>query len=204
MSGGRKSLAAVWQDTVRRDSTDLDRTSKLVGYVLSTYFDGQCQTVRTPPSRATLAAGASISDRAVDKALVRLEQAGFLTIDPPARLRVYEANGTVGGERSVCVRPGGNNRPNRYVGCLPASANAVRTAEWDGASQVRTATPPSANGTPPSANAVRTKALKALESDADRARSAFSGARSACKECGLGRGNHIDGCPAANAKAKAR
>jgi DNA-binding PadR family transcriptional regulator len=99
-----KSRVAVWRDAVR--DSQLDRTSKAVAWCLSTYMD---RHGHARPSRQTLAAGSSLSDRAVDTALQRLEAAGYLAV---ARTR------------------GGNNRTNAYVSLLPSTANEVRRSEW--------------------------------------------------------------------------
>lgn len=156
MSGAPKSRVKVWRDAVR--DSELDRTAKLVAHTLSTYFSANAASVERPPSRATLASGASLCDRAVDAALARLETEGFLEIDPPAGERVYTDKH--GQEHRIRARPGGNSGPNKYVAKLPSSANVVRTAEWARAN----GKPPSANRIPPSANGLRTKALESDES----------------------------------------
>ena len=76
MSGGR-SVVASWRDAVR--DSELDRTAKLVAFVLSTYMDGDG---RAYPSMATLAEGASLGlNRATTRAAVaRLESARFLDL----------------------------------------------------------------------------------------------------------------------------
>jgi hypothetical protein len=66
-----RSHAVAWRDALR--DSDLDVTAKAVGFVMSTYLPNVF------PSRATIAAGASLSVRAVDKALKRLEAGGFIT-----------------------------------------------------------------------------------------------------------------------------
>jgi hypothetical protein len=99
-----KSQSGVWRDAIR-DST-LDRTSKAVAWCLSTYMD---RRGHARPSRTTIANGCSLSDRAVDKALVSLEDAGFLAV---ARTK------------------GGNSRVNAYAALMPPTANRVRTTEW--------------------------------------------------------------------------
>jgi hypothetical protein len=70
-------LVAVWRNTIR--DSGLDKTAKLVAFVLSTYMDAHG---RAFPSKATLASGASLGEgrRAVDKAIVRLEEAGLLHV----------------------------------------------------------------------------------------------------------------------------
>jgi hypothetical protein len=105
----RKSAVAVWRDAVR--DSGLDSTAKLVAFCLSTYFDvsGRTYGGRYSPSRTTLARGCSLSDRAVDAALVRIEASGFLTV-----------------ERTT----GGNARTNVYNAQIASTANEVRRSEW--------------------------------------------------------------------------
>jgi hypothetical protein len=57
VSGGRKGLVAVWRDAVR--DSDLDRTAKLVAFMLSTWIAGRGLAY---PSKATLAKGASLGE----------------------------------------------------------------------------------------------------------------------------------------------
>jgi hypothetical protein len=68
---------AVWRNAIR--DSELDKTAKLVAFVLSTYMDA---AGRAFPSKATLSLGASLGagKRAVDKAIVRLEEAGLLQV----------------------------------------------------------------------------------------------------------------------------
>jgi hypothetical protein len=72
---GRKSLSAAWRDCIR--DSDLDQTAKTIALVLSTYMNGNGQAF---PSKETLAHGASVSKRAADTAVSRLEDRGFLTV----------------------------------------------------------------------------------------------------------------------------
>src|SRR5690349_10664891 len=97
-----KPLIGVWRDIVR-DST-LSWRAKLTAYVLSTYMDSNG---RAYPSIATLAAGASIGKKSIDKALPELEAAGFLKIDH-----------------------GRNRRGNIYLAQLPETAHHARSSEW--------------------------------------------------------------------------
>jgi Helix-turn-helix domain len=99
-----KSQSGIWRDAIRDSS--LDRTSKAVAWCLSTYMD---RHGHARPSRATIATGCSLSDRAVDRALKALSDAGYLAI---ARTK------------------GGNNRVNAYAAVMPLTANPVRRAEW--------------------------------------------------------------------------
>jgi hypothetical protein len=117
----RKSLSAVWRDAIR--DSELDATTKLVAYTLSTYANGRGSAY---PSRATIAAGAGISLRnlrPVDAALDRLEAAGFLQVDPPKRpIRVSG--------KLVMRRPGGKRATNDYTLALPDTAHEMRSLEW--------------------------------------------------------------------------
>ncbi len=128
----RKSLVAVWRDAVR-DSDELDRTAKLVAFCLSTYMNGHGFGW---PSQDTLAAGASITDRAVYSATLRLESTGFLEI-----------------ERSR------GRSSHRYAPRCPQQRTPFAVQSGPTAN----GTPPTANGTPPTPNAVPPKALKALK-----------------------------------------
>jgi hypothetical protein len=96
MSG--HSLLVTWRNAVR-DSA-LDSTAKLTAYTLSTYMsrDGLAW-----PAKTTLADKASLSVRAVDGAITRLERGGFLLV-----------------ERSGYRRGG-----NRYRATLPNQALAA-------------------------------------------------------------------------------
>jgi hypothetical protein len=60
-----------------RDS-DLPSTAKLVAFVLSTYMD---RNGHAWPSKETIAAGASLSRRAVDPAIDRLEGTGLIQVE---------------------------------------------------------------------------------------------------------------------------
>jgi hypothetical protein len=70
----RRSPTIVWRIAVRE--SDLDTTAKAVAYTLSTYMNGR---ERSPPKRR-FAAGASVSKRAADRAVERLQLAGFLLV----------------------------------------------------------------------------------------------------------------------------
>ena len=77
-----------WRDALR--DSELDRTAKLVGFVLSTYMDARGAAW---PAKTTLARGASLGrepapggerrkgNTAVDTAIDRLEAAGLLDVD---------------------------------------------------------------------------------------------------------------------------
>jgi rubrerythrin len=102
VAGRGKARVAVWRDTVRE--SELTSTPKLVALVLSTYMNGDGHAY---PSIGTLAAGSSLSRRAVEHSLPKLEAAGFLEI---ARTR--------------------GRTSHTYAITLPATANEVRRSEW--------------------------------------------------------------------------
>ena len=73
-----RALLAKWRDALR--DSELDTTAKAVGYVIATYWNGR--GLHAFPAKLTIAAGASLrSVRAVDRAVLRLEQAGFLEVE---------------------------------------------------------------------------------------------------------------------------
>ena len=106
-----KSVVAVWRDAVR--DSELDRTAKLVGHTLSTYANANGTAY---PSRRVLAEGASLGRglRAVDAALRKLQDAGFLAIE---RSRGRSSHG--------------------YTLTLPPTAHEMRRSEWETAQRVR-------------------------------------------------------------------
>jgi hypothetical protein len=166
---GRKSLVAVWRDAVR--DSDLKRTSKLLAFVLSTYLNRYGSGW---PSQETLAAGASITVRSVQKNTAVLEHAGFVAV-----------------ERSVA------RLSHRYTAILPPTANPVRHAEWQTANGntpkgERHVSNPE-RGSPESVESVESGALHA---DAVSDGIAAS-ARGTCVGCGEDR-RLVDGnrCPA--------
>jgi hypothetical protein len=164
----RKSLVAVWRDAVR-DSKELDRTAKLVAFCLSTYMNGNGNGW---PSQDTIAAGGSITDRAVFSATKRLEDAGFLVV-----------------ERSR------GRSSHTYVATLPLTANAVRRSEW--ATATSTAKGDARNPERHALNPERRspESVKSAESRALHAADALRGATaSACPECGTGGGLHAIDC----------
>ncbi len=71
----RRSPTINWREAVR--DSDLDTTAKAVAFTLSTYMNGKAEAF---PSKVTLAEGASVSKRAADGAIDRLEQSGFLHV----------------------------------------------------------------------------------------------------------------------------
>jgi hypothetical protein len=142
-----KSLLGVWRDSIR--DSDLSRTAKSVAAVLSTYMDARGFA---RPGRATLAAGASVSDRTVDKAIDQLEAAGWLIVMPPkaaltikAHVRTDAASGE-GVEvpaSTVMRRAGGKATTNSYQACLPETASELRSNEWQ---RAKSAQPKSEDG----------------------------------------------------------
>jgi hypothetical protein len=86
--GDRYSLVAEWRNALR--DSGLDRTSKLIGFVLATYFTRDGKTghdlAHPSPAKTTLARGASLStaykgSRAVDAAVDHLVEAGLLEVE---------------------------------------------------------------------------------------------------------------------------
>ena len=131
-----KGLVSVWRDSLRDDG-ELNPTTKLVGFVLSTYSNGRGHAF---PGRQTLARGSSVSVRSAERAVTRLEGAGWIAV---SRSR------------------GGRSRTNGYALLLPETASQVRRLEWETASlRTQTASETTVNsvtGSPESA-------FKALES----------------------------------------
>ena len=131
-----KGLVSVWRDSLRDDG-ELTPTTKLVGFVLSTYANGRGHA---HPGRQTLARGSSIAVRSAERAITRLEGAGWIAV---SRSR------------------GGRSRTNGYALLLPETASPVRRLEWE------TATLRTRNGDTDDANGVTRvarKQLKAAES----------------------------------------
>jgi hypothetical protein len=153
---GRKSYVADWRDALRE--SELDKWSKLVGFCLSTFFNANGQGF---PSRATLAAGGSVSEGTVHGAIRRLERAGFL--------KVHRTRG---------------RESNTYTALLPNPSHADR---FDGGQPV-TATAPTrhAEGSNPSRR--DNESAESAESGALHADAAFEGvaasARGVCVGCG--------------------
>ena len=102
----RKGLSAVWRDAI--GDSDLDSTAKLVAYALSTWMNGQG---RCRPGRRAIARRTSLSVRAVDPAIRRLELSACVAVER-----------TAGGNPETTA--------NRYLALLPPGANEVRRSEW--------------------------------------------------------------------------
>jgi hypothetical protein len=65
----------VWRKALA--ASELDTTAKAVGFVLANHFNkDSCAW----PAKQTLARGASVSKRAADGAVLRLEEAGFISV----------------------------------------------------------------------------------------------------------------------------
>lgn len=165
-----KSVPAVWRDAIR-DDLELDRTAALVGFVLSTYMDGGglCW-----PRVETIAAGAKLSRgrRAVQHALKRLEERGYLAVDWSQ------------GKSS-----------HRFSATLPTTAHRVRSSEWSTAHAVRT------NRALDDTNRARRahEDVEDVESGAADGASRFRGAPAACEECEQVGGRHLLECSKAMA-----
>lgn len=97
-----RSIPVVWREALAESR--LDRTAKLVGLVISLHMNANGSGF---PGRQRIASWCSLSDRAVDGAVRRLEAAGFLWV-----------------ERSK------GRKSNRYHALLPPTANEVRRLEW--------------------------------------------------------------------------
>jgi hypothetical protein len=67
----------VWRNAIR--DSELDRTAKLVAFVISTYLNGAGTAY---PAKDTIARGAGLGSgrRSVDQAVDRIEQAGYLEV----------------------------------------------------------------------------------------------------------------------------
>jgi len=123
----RRSFLADWRDALR-DSA-LDSTAKVVGYTLSTYMNRDGVAF---PAKTTIATKASLSRRAVDGAIARLELGGFLIVTHRR-----------------------DRRGNSYRATIPGTAHEMRgSSSWNCASddgEVRTSRRGSAQQVPPKA-----------------------------------------------------
>ena len=73
----RRSAVIVWREALR--DGDVSSRGKVVGLVLATYFNRDCVGFAYP-SLATLAQGASVSERTAGKAIDDLHAAGFVDV----------------------------------------------------------------------------------------------------------------------------
>jgi hypothetical protein len=119
----KKPRTGVWRDAVR--DSELDSVAKCVAHTLSTWLNGHGTAY---PSRETIAKGASLSVRSVERAIVRLEAAGFLEV-----------------ERSR------GRSSHRYAIAMSSTASELRRSEWLTANESRRSH--SANSEPLSSNA---------------------------------------------------
>jgi hypothetical protein len=128
------SLPFVWRKVLRDSS--VDRTAKLVGFVLATYMDSGGLAW---PSRDTLAAGASITSRAVDLAVPRLEAAGLLKVNKYLAVIPETANAVHIAEAETANRKQqtANATAQTAKAVHPKLKNKKKTAAAD-----RVATPP--------------------------------------------------------------
>jgi hypothetical protein len=104
------SRPLVWRKAIRE--SDLDSTARLIAYTLSTWLNGKG---RAYPSREEIAAGAGVGVTTVDRALRRLEEAGFLDV-----------------ERTRGGGYGDNKCTNTYRVLLPVKASQRCRDEWPG------------------------------------------------------------------------
>ena len=126
----RRPLVAEWRNTVRESG--LDRTAKLVAFVLSTYMSGEGVAW---PSKDTIAAGASLVPRAVDAAIDRLEAFGLLDVERSKgrkanRYRARDAGLTVQGGRGSTphlMQPTPHERPSNPARAAPESAESAES-----------------------------------------------------------------------------
>jgi Helix-turn-helix domain len=158
-----RSLLANWRNALR--DSELDTTAKAVGFVIATYADAHGVSF---PSKETIAAGASLkSHRAADRAVLRLEAAGLLTVVDRSRGRMSNIYKLI--------------TPYRETGL--AGANPVPIG-----AQPRTRV----RSTPYRETGERLESVERRERTP-----ALTGASVACEECGLGGGLHVDDCPKA-------
>lgn len=177
-----RSLLAVWRSAICE--SELGASAKLVAFVLSTFMKATGSTASDTvngPSRQTIAAAASLSDRAIDAAIDALEDASWIEVLPrkvPMKVKRHTRGGVVVGEAMVMRRPGGKQASNTYVATLPPTANEFRCSEWERAKLAH----------------VKSEAA-ALKSEAASHESLLKRPKaSQCDECGLGGGHHADDC----------
>jgi DNA-binding MarR family transcriptional regulator len=101
----KKSLLAVWRDAVA--DSDLTAAEKGVVHAISTYMN---KNGHAYPGRKAIARRSSLSTRTVDKAIKRIERAGFLKVE-----RVS----------------GGNGKTNSYQAFLSETTSDLRCIEWE-------------------------------------------------------------------------
>jgi hypothetical protein len=102
----RASAPFVWSRALRE--SDLRSTTKLVAFVQATYMDADGFSY---PSTASIAKGASLNERSVERHRALLERSGWL---------IGEGN-----------RRGGKSRTVKYLAAVPETANKVRRFEFE-------------------------------------------------------------------------
>jgi hypothetical protein len=120
-----RPLVVRWREALR--DSDLDRTAKLVGYILSTFMD---KDGLAWPGKETIAAGAGVHPRTADKAIKRIELFGLLGVQhsPGFRTNQYFALlQNPGAEAGVYPGAGDQRTPAR--GTKNPGASAPRTRE---------------------------------------------------------------------------
>jgi hypothetical protein len=135
------SLVVHWRNTLR--DCELDRTAKLVGFVLSTYMDARGVAW---PAKTELARGASLGrnpgerkgNTAVDGAINRLEAAGLLVVDRKRGRRGFVYGAAIpryaeGFKSHADARDNGYEIPRGHVGLegleIPRGTDAKSHAE---------------------------------------------------------------------------
>jgi hypothetical protein len=110
VSGAKTARQLKWKLAIRASS--LDATAKYVALMLDTWMDS---AGKAWPSRKSIATGASLSVDAVDKAIRRLEAAGFLLV---SRTKGRRAN-----SYQAVPQPDGNGRSERPLDAATADQN---------------------------------------------------------------------------------
>jgi hypothetical protein len=110
VSGTKLPQQLTWKLAVR--ASDLDPTAKLVALTLDTWMS---KAGTAWPSRRSIASGAGLSVDAVDKAIKRLEAAGFLVV---SRTKGRRSN-----SYQAIPQPDGNSRSERPLDEATADQN---------------------------------------------------------------------------------
>lgn len=161
---GRKPPLAVWRDAVR--DSGLDSTAKLVAYTLSTYMSGGFPSAY--PAVGTLAARCGLVDRTVQKAVRRIESAGYLVVS--------WSHG---------------KSTNTYFAIVPPAAGDALWAEWLSATAKLTSSTPKLTSLTPSSRSPES----AESAESSRGGSPGGAAAAICPECATGAGLHAVDCP---------
>jgi hypothetical protein len=136
-----RARLAEWRDALR--DSKLDATAKLVGFVISTYWDRN--GAGAFPSKGKIAAGASVlSTRTADAAVDRLEATGFLevsrsrgrssnrylaTLPTPQEAAGLPRNGLQGSEDANPASDDTQPRNSRPLTLQPAAGESAESAE---------------------------------------------------------------------------